>query len=101
MATKSASSKTACTNPNTGNSILIDTDIYSLFQKAIYHTVKAAPGINFSEMANGVKKCFQKEKVKFTKSIQWYTVVVKQDMEVKKIIAAKNEKGKKRHYLIK
>lgn len=101
MATKSYSQKTTCINPNTGNSILIDADVYSLFQKAIYHTVKAAPGVTFSEIADGVKKCFQKEKVQFAKSIQWYTVVVKQDMEVKKIIAAKNEKGKKRHYLIK
>lgn len=101
MATKSSAPKTACTNPNSGKSILIDATVYSLFQKAIYHTVKATPGINFSELVSGVKKCFIKEKVKFTGSIPWYTVVVKQDMEVKKIIDARNEKGKKRHYLIK
>lgn len=91
--------KTECFNPNTGNSMFIDADIYKLFQKAIYHTLKATAGITFSEIVRGIKKCFKEDKVKFTKSVSWYAVTVKMDMEVKKIIETYTEKGVKLHRL--
>jgi hypothetical protein len=57
---KQTPQKTACINPNTGNSILVDTDIYKLFQKAIYHTLQSTPGIPFSGIISGIKKFFNR-----------------------------------------
>lgn len=98
-ATKTIIKKTECINPNTGNSMFIDADTYTLFQKAIYHTLKATPGITFSEIVKGIKKCFKEDKVKFTKSVSWYAVTVKMDMESKKVIETYHEKGTKLHRL--
>jgi hypothetical protein len=98
-AVKTTSQKIECFNPNTGNSMFIDADIYKLFQKAIYHTLKATSGIPFSDIVKGIKKCFKEDKVKFTKSVSWYAVTVKMDMEVKKVIEAYTEKGVKLHHL--
>jgi len=98
-AAKTTPQKTECINPNTGNSMFIDADTYKLFQKAIYHTLKTTAGITFSEIVKGIKKCFKEDKVKFTKSVSWYAVTVKMDMEVKKVIETYTEKGVKLHRL--
>lgn len=92
--------KAECLNPNTGRKMNIDSDIYNLFSKAIYHTLKEAKkGISFTEITDGVEECFRKKKTVFKGAVAWYTVTVKNDMEVRGVIEIFMERGKKLHRL--
>jgi hypothetical protein len=78
----------------------VDADIYDLFSKAIYHTLKKeTEGISYTNIVSGVKKCFKDMKTTFNGSIEWYTVTVKLDMEATGLIESFIEKGKKVHRL--
>ena len=91
--------KAECLNPNTGRKMYIDEDVYDLFSKAIYHTLKKKKGITYTDMVKGVKECLKEKKIKFKGSIEWYAVTVKNDMEANGIIQTVFEKGKKLHSL--
>jgi hypothetical protein len=91
--------KVECLNPNTGGRMNIDKDIYDLFSKAIYHTVKAGKAITYTQIAEGVTDFFKKQKNKFKGSVEWYTVTVKHDMHARGILKVFKEKGKKLHSL--
>jgi len=93
--TKTLSAKVECLNPNTGGKMNIDKEIYEVISKAIYHSLKAGKALTFTELTEGVEDCFKKQKTKFDKSVGWYTVTVKNDMEARGIIEAFTEKGKK------
>lgn len=96
---KAVNTKTVCINPNTGREMLIDTSIYELFSKAIYHALKSKQPLTYSALMQEVKRCFQEQKTAFEGSIEWYGVSVKGDMEVKGIIESFTEKGRKFHRL--
>jgi hypothetical protein len=98
MATRSLE-KVECLNPNTGGSMKIDKQIYDLISKAIYHTLKAKKAVTFSEMVEGIEDCFKKQKTKFDKSVGWYAVTIKHDMQSRGVIEVYMEKGKKMHRL--
>lgn len=100
MTTKS-SEKIECLNPNTGSTMNIDKEIYDLFSKAIYHTLKKQKAVSFTELTEGVEDCFRKQKTKFDKSVGWYAVTVKNDMHARGVIEVFSEKGKKLHRLSK
>ena len=90
------SGKIECINPHSGHKMNIDKDIYDLFSRAIYHTLKEnGQGISFTDIVNGVKKCFKKEKTFFKGSVDWYAITVKYDMEASGVIEVFTEKGKK------
>ena len=92
--------KIECLNPNTGRKMKIDGKIYELFSKAIYHTLKKnKEAITYTDIVNGVKKCFKEGKTIFNGSIEWYAVTVKHDMEATGVIESFTEKGKKPHRL--
>ena len=90
-----------CLNPNTGGRMNIDKEIYDLFSKAIYHTLKKGKALSYSEIVEGIKDCFREQKIKFPKSVEWYAVTVKNDMEARGVIAVSTEKGKKLNRLAK
>ena len=92
-------SKVECLNPNTGGKMNIDKEVYDLFSKAIYHTVKLGKAITYSQIVEGVKDCFKKQKTKFDGSVEWYTVTVKHDMHARGILKVYTEKGRKLHSL--
>lgn len=96
-ATKTA--KVECLNPNTGGRMNIDKEVYDLFSKAIYLTVKAGKAITYSQIVEGVKDRFKKQKTKFDGSVEWYTVTVKHDMHARGILKVFTEKGRKLHSL--
>jgi hypothetical protein len=99
MPTKS-SKKVECLNPNTGRKMNVDAETYDLFSKAIYHTLKKEKqGISYTDIVNGVKKCFKEQKTTFKGSLEWYAVTVKHDMEATGVIESFIEKGKKLHQL--
>jgi len=92
--------KIECLNPNTGRKMNIDAEIYDLFSKAIYHTLKEnKKGITYTDIVNGIKKCFKENKTVFKGSIEWYAVTVKHDMIANGLIETFIEKGKKLHHL--
>jgi hypothetical protein len=92
--------KIECLNPNTGRKMSIDGEIYELFSKAIYHTLKKnKEGITYTDIVDGIKKCFKEERTVFGGSIGWYAVTVKHDMEATGVIETFTEKGKKLHRL--
>ena len=99
MATKTSPQKVECLNPNTGGSMNIDKSIYDLFSKAIYHTLKTSEPLTYTQMVEGIYKCFKEQKTKFEGSIEWYAVSIKNDMHARGIIGVFTQKGKKLHRL--
>jgi len=99
MGTKAAKQKIECLNPDTGRRMNIDAAVYELFSKAIYHTLKKNSDISYTDIVNGIKKCFKEKKTVFKGSVEWYAVTVKKDMEATGIIETSVEKGKKLHRL--
>ena len=98
--TTGQTAKIECLNPNSGRKMKIDGKIYEFFSKAIYHTLKKnKEGITYTDIVNGVKKCFKEERTTFKGSIGWYAVTVKHDMEATGVIESFTEKGKKLHRL--
>ena len=91
--------KVECLNPNTGGNMKIDKDVYDLFSKAIYHTVKSGKALTYTQIVEGVNDCFKKQKTKFDGSVEWYTVTVKHDMHARGILKVYTEKEKKLHCL--
>ena len=91
--------KVECLNPNTGRRMNIDKEIYDLFFNAIYHTVKAGKAVTYTQITEGVKKNFSKQKTKFNGSLEWYAVTIKNDMHARGVLKAFMEKGKKLHSL--
>ena len=95
-----SSAKMECLNPNTGRKMNIDADVYDLFSKAIYHTLKKnKQAITYTDMVRGVKQCFKEKRTGFKGSVAWYAVTVKNDMVANNVIEAFTEKGKKLHKL--
>jgi hypothetical protein len=91
--------KVECLNPNTGRAMSIDKEVYDLFSKAIYHTLKKGKALTYTEIVEGVNECFKQQKTKFDGSVGWYAVTVKHDMHARGVIEITNEKGKKIHRL--
>ena len=92
--------KIECLNPNTRRKMNIDSETYNLFSKAIYHTLKKEKrGITYTEIVDGVKKCFKENKTIFNGSVEWYAVTVKDDMVANNIIDTWVEKGTRLHKL--
>jgi hypothetical protein len=91
--------KVECLNPNTGRIMSIDKEVYDLFSKAIYHTLKKDKALTYTEIVEGVNECFKQQKTKFDGSVGWYTVTVKHDMHARGVIEITTEKGKKIHRL--
>ena len=94
---KSAVHKVECLNPNTGSSMNIDKEVYDLFSKAIFHTLKKSSPLTYSEIVEGINDCFRQQKTKFNGSVGWYAVTVKHDMHARGIIEVYTEKGRKLH----
>lgn len=91
--------KIQCLHPEGKHAPAIAADTYSLFEKAIYHSLKAKKAITFTELMSEVQKCFVKQKTKFSGSAGWYGVIVKNHMEATGVIKTITERGKKLHML--
>ncbi len=89
--------KMQCLHPEGKNAPAIAMDTYTLFEKAIYHSLKSKKTLSYTGLIEEVKKCFVKQKTKFEGSIGWYGVAVKNHMEATGIIKTFTEKGKKFH----
>ena len=57
--------KTEVLNPNTGGKMNIDAEVYDLFSKTIYHTLKKPNNLTYTDIVRGVKQCFKEERTTF------------------------------------
>ena len=93
--------KVEVTNPNSGRRKQIDATTWKLFSDAIQDSLKGNKTLTFTEMVEAIEQYLKKKKINFKQSVGWYAVTVKQDLEVRGVIKADVEKGKKLHRLIK
>ena len=88
-----------CVNPNTGGKMNIDKEVYDLIVKAIKDSLKGNKVLTYTQLVEGINKYLTLHKINFPKSVGWYAVTVKNDMEYKKLLTVYTEKGKKLHRL--
>ena len=100
MAKASKPKKTTTTHPRTGSQFNIDDEIYVPFQAAILQSLKGTKGKTFSELSEDVVKIIKKKMPGFKKSIPWYTISIRLDLESKGLVETYTEKGKKLTRLI-
>jgi hypothetical protein len=93
--------KQECINPRTGRSMQIDKPTYDLFAGAITHVLKQKGPLAFYTLVDHIKDYFKNKKIKFEKSVDWYAITVKNDMEARGRISTITEKRKKLNQLSK
>ena len=92
--------KTTTTHPRTGSKFNIDAEIYVPFKAAILQSLKGSKGKSFSELTADVVKIIRKKMPGFKKSIPWYTISIRLDLETNGIVETFTEKGKKLNRLV-
>jgi len=87
--------KTIVTHPVTGTERKFDAAIYEPVKAAILQSLKGSKGKTFTELADDVVKIIKKKMPGFTKSIPWYTISIRLDLETRGIVETFTEKGKR------
>jgi len=98
---KAAGKKSITTHPRSHREMKIDAEIYEPFKAAILQSLKGTKGKSFAELTKDVGKLIRKKMPAFKKSIPWYTISIRLDMETKGIVETFTEKGKKLNRLSK
>lgn len=88
-------SKTVVTHPRTGTEMKFDSAIYKPIKAAILQSLKGSKGKTFTELTDDVVKIIKKKIPGFKKSIPWYTISIRLDLEAKGIVETFTEKGRK------
>ena len=97
--TKTSKEKVACINPHSGREMNIDKDIYDLFTKAIKAALKNKNALTFTELTEAIKANLASSKIKFDRSVDWYAVTIKNDMDARGRLKVYTENGRKLHKL--
>src|SRR5580765_3405425 len=92
---KSTAKKVIVTYPATGTERKFDAAIYEPFRAAILKSLKGSKGKTFTELTEDVTEIIRKQLPDFKRSISWYTISVKRDLETRGVVEAFDEKGKK------
>ena len=87
--------KIVVTHPVTGTERNFDAAIYDPFKAAILQSLKGSKGKTFTELTDDVAKIIRKKMPGFKRSIPWYTISVKLDLETRGEVETATEKGKK------
>ncbi len=95
MAKAAKPEKTTTTHPRTGSQFNIDAAIYEPFKDAILTSLKGSKGKSFTELTDDVVKIIRKKIPAFKKSIPWYTISIRLDLETRGIVETFIEKGGK------
>lgn len=101
MAKAATPKKVKTTHPRTGSRMNIATEIYEPFKSAILHSLKGSKGKTFTELTDDVVSIIKKKMPGFNKSIPWYTISIRLDLESRGIVETFTEKGKKLNRLAK
>ena len=92
--------KTTTTHSRTGSQFTIDSKIYKPFKAAILQSLKGSPGKSFTDLTDDVVKIIKKKIPGFKKSIPWYTITIRLDLETRGIVETFTEKGKKMNRIL-
>lgn len=95
MAKTAAIKKTATVHPRTGTGLQIDTAIYTPFKAAILQSLKGSTGKTFTELTNDVTAIIRQKMPGFNKSMPWYTITIRLDLETKGLVETFTHKGEK------
>ena len=87
--------KTIVTHPMSGRERKFDSDIYEPFKAAIIQSLKGSKGKTFAGLTDDVVKIIRKKMPGFKRSVPWYTISVRLDLETKGIVETFVEKGRK------
>ncbi len=98
---KATSKKIIVTHPVTGTERKFDVDIYEPVKAAILQSLKGSKGKTFTELSDDVVKIIRKKVPDFKRSIPWYTISIRLDLETKGIVETFVEKGTKLNRLAK
>ena len=83
------------THPETGTTMKFDASIYEPIKGAILQSLKGSKGKSFTDLSADVVKIIRKKMPGFNKSIPWYTISVRLDLETRGIVETFVEKGRK------
>src|SRR5258705_5436305 len=83
------------THRGTGTERKFDKVIYEPFKAAILQSLKGSKGKTFTELTDNVVKIIRKKIPGFKRSIPWYTISVRLDLETRGFVETFIEKGKK------
>ena len=89
------------THPKSKREMKIDAAIYDPFKAAIIQSLKGSKGKTFTELTDDVVKIIKKKIPGFKRSIPWYTISVRLDLETRGIVETFIEKGSKLNRLAK
>lgn len=92
---KTTAKKVIVTYPATGTERKFDAAIYEPIKAAIIKSLKGSKGKTFSELTEDVTEIIRKQLPDFKRSIPWYTISVKRDLETRSVIETFEWKGKK------
>ena len=95
MAKAAIRKKVTTTHPRTGSQFNIAAEIYEPFKAAILQSLKGSKGKSFTELTDHVVSIIKKKMPSFKKSIPWYTISIRLDLESRGIVETFTEKGKK------
>ncbi len=87
--------KTTVTHPVTGTERKFDAAIYEPVKAAILQSLKGSKGKTFTELTDDVVKIIRKKMPGFKRSIPWYTISIRLDLETRGVVETFVEKGKK------
>lgn len=92
---KAIKTKTVTTHPETKRQMKVDAAIYEPVKAAILQSLKGSNGKTFTELSDDVVKIIRKKMPGFKRSIPWYTISIRLDLETRGIVETFVEKGKK------
>ena len=82
-------------HPVSGTERKFDAAIYEPIKAAILQSLKGSKGKTFTELTDDVVAIIRKKIPGFTRSIPWYTISIRLDLETKGIVETFTEKGRK------
>ncbi|HLF45601.1 MAG TPA: hypothetical protein VI548_04215 [Chitinophagaceae bacterium] len=91
---KANTKKIITTHPRSRRKMKMDAAIYEPFKSAILQCLKGSRGKTFTELTNEVEKIIRRKIPGFNKSIPWYTISVRLDLETKEIVETFTEKAR-------
>lgn len=95
MAKPIKTKKITTTHPRTGSQFAVAAEIYEPIKAAIIKSLKGSKGKTFTALSDEVTHTIKKKMPGFTKSIAWYTISIRLDLETRGIVETFTEKGKK------
>ena len=87
--------KVIVTHPETGTERKFDAAIYDPVKAAILQSLRGSKGKTFTELTDDVVKIIRKKMPDFKRSIPWYTISIRLDLETRGIVETFIDKGRK------